>query len=118
MGIVVNNLDEALSFSELFDLEKPSEVKEWPDEGVKNAMIKVGSQPFEIMEPVPGGALAKFIEQRGEGIHHVNLIVSDIQSTLKSLKGKGATLIEGQANFAFVHPKSTKGVLFELFKAD
>ena len=119
VGIIVSNLDEAVDlYCELFDLEKPSEVTEWPGEGMRNAMIKVGGQSFEIMEPAPGGSLAKFIKQRGEGIHHVNLIVSDIQSTLKSLKEKGATLIEREANFAFVHPKSTKGVLFELYESD
>ena len=118
-GILVKNLDEAVNlYCELFDLEKPLEVKEWPDEGMKHAIVNVGDQAFEIMEPLPGSPLAKFIEQRGEGLHHINLIVSDMESLVKSLKEKGATLIERGPKFVFVHPKSTKGVLLQLAQLD
>lgn len=115
VGILVNNLDEAVSlYCDLFGLKKPLQVTEWPGEGMKNVLIEVGDQAFEIMEPLPGSFLKKFIEQRGEGIHHVSLDVSDMESLIKSLKDKGAALIERDARTAFLHPKSAKGVLFEL----
>ena len=118
-GILVKNLDEAVNlYCDLFGLEKPLESKEWPDEGMKHAIVKVGEQAFEVMEPLPGSPLSKFIEARGEGVHHINLIVSDVESLVKSLKEKGATVIERGPKVAFVHPKSTKGVLFELREPD
>jgi len=118
-GILVKNLDEAVNlYCDLFGLEKPLEVKEWPDEGIKHALVKVGDQHFEVMEPLPGSPLAKLIEQRGEGLHHINLMVSDMESLVKSLKEKGVALIERGPKFAFVHPKSTKGVLFELMEEE
>lgn len=119
VGILVKNLDEAVNlYCELLGLEKPPEFKEWPSEGMRHAMLKVGDQAFEVMEPQPGSSLAKFIEQRGEGIHHVNLIVSDLESLVKSLKEKGATIIERGPRVSFVHPKSMKGVLIELRQPD
>ena len=115
IGILVKNLDEAVDlYCELLGLEKPHEFEEWPSEGMRHAIIKVGNQTFEIMEPQPGSSLAKFMEQRGEGIHHVNLIVSDMENLIKSLKERGATVIERGAKYSFVHPNSTKGVLLEL----
>ena len=119
VGILVKNLDEALDlYCGLFGLEKPLEFREWPDEGMRHAMLKVGDQLFEVMEPYPGSSLAKFVEQRGEGIHHINLVVSDIEPLVKSLKEQGATIIERGPKFCFVHPKSTKGVLIELMQPD
>jgi methylmalonyl-CoA epimerase len=119
VGILVKNLEEAVNlYCELLDLERPPEFKEWPSEGMRHAMLKVGDQAFELMEPKPGSALQKFIEQRGEGIHHINLVVSDMESLVKSLKAKGATVIEREAKVSFVHPKSTKGVLLELRQPD
>ena len=119
VGILVKNLDEAVNlYCGLLDLDKPREFKEWPSEGMKHAMLQVGNQTFEVMEPYPGSPLAKFLEQNGEGVHHINLVVSDIESLVNSLKAKGATLIERGPKFAFVHPKSTKGVLIELWQPD
>ncbi len=114
-GILVKNLDESVNlYCNLFGLEKPLEFTEWPEEGMRNAVLKIGDQTFEMMEPLAGSPLAKFVETRGEGIHHINLTVSDMESTVKSLKEKGATLIIRGPKIAFVHPKSTKGVLIEL----
>ena len=118
-GIIVKNLDEAVDlYCDLFGLEKPSEVVERADEGMKHALINFGEQFFEVMEPFPGSSLAKFLEQHGEGLHHINLMVSDMEPLVKSLKEKGAILIERGPKFAFVHPKSTRGVLFELMEQE
>ena len=119
VGILAKNLDEAVNlYCELLGLEKPLEFKEWPSEGMQHAMLKVGDQELEVIEPRPGTALAKFIEQRGKGMHHINLIVDNMEPLVKSLKEKGAILIERDSKSCFVHPKSTKGVLIELFQPD
>ncbi len=118
-GIIVKNLDEAVKlYCDLLGLPKPPEYKDWPNEGMKHAMMKAGNQFFEVMEPHPGSPLAKFIEQRGEGMHHINLVCDDVQSLVASLKKKGATVIERGPKVCFVHPKSTKGVLFEIQEPD
>jgi methylmalonyl-CoA/ethylmalonyl-CoA epimerase len=115
IGIIVKNLDEAVNlYCELFSLDKPTEVKEWPIEGMRHVMLKVGEDFFEVMEPYPGTALAKFVEQHGEGLHHINLKVRDGESFIMSLKSKGAKVIDRGPKSCFVHPKSMKGVLLEI----
>lgn len=119
VGIVVKNLEEAVNlYCRLLCLDAPVEVKEWPNEGMKHVMLKIGNQTLELMEPYPETALAKFIEKHGEGLHHINLIVDDMDFMVRSLKEMGVTLIERGPNAAFVHPRSTKGVLLELWKPD
>ena len=121
VAIAVKNLDEALSvFESLFGL-KPSKIEEVPDQGVKAALIPIGSGEIELLEPIdPNGGVAKFIERRGEGIHHICLEVDNTDEELKSLADKGVELIDkvGRKGLAgrvgFIHPKSTKGVLIEL----
>jgi methylmalonyl-CoA epimerase len=121
VAIAVNNLDEVLGlFENLFGL-KPSEIEEVPDQGVKAALIPVGSGEIELLEPIdPNGGVAKFLERRGEGIHHICLEVDNTDEELKSLADKGVELIDkvGRKGLAgrvgFIHPKSTKGVLIEI----
>jgi methylmalonyl-CoA epimerase len=121
VAIAVNNLDESLKlFESLFGL-KPSKIEEVPDQGVKAALILVGSGEIELLEPIdPNGGVAKFLERRGEGIHHICLEVDNTDEELKSLADKGFELIDkvGRKGLAgrvgFIHPKSTKGVLIEL----
>jgi methylmalonyl-CoA epimerase len=121
VAIAVNNLDEVLAlFESLFGL-KPSKIEEVPDQGVKAALIPIGSGEIELLEPIdPNGGVAKFIERRGEGIHHICLEVDNTDEELKSLADKGVELIDkvGRKGLAgrvgFIHPKSTKGVLIEL----
>jgi methylmalonyl-CoA/ethylmalonyl-CoA epimerase len=86
------------------------------------AFLPVGESELEILESTsPDGALAKFIESRGEGVQHIALRVDNIEEALKELKEKGVRLIDekprrgaGGAKIAFIHPKSTNGVLLEL----
>ena len=86
-----------------------------------NAFLPVGESELEILESTaPDGAIAKFIESRGEGIQHIALRVDNIEEALKELKAKGVRLIDekprrgpGGAKIAFIHPKSTNGVLLE-----
>ena len=121
VSIAVKNLDEALGvFKAVFGLESVHQ-EEIPDQGVKAALIKIGDGEIELVEPIdPEGGVAKFIERRGEGIHHICLEVDNIDEELKSLAAKGVDLIDKQPRkglagmIGFVHPKATKGVLVEL----
>lgn len=121
ISIAVQNLDEAVAlFQNLFGLE-PERVEELPDQGVKAALIPVGDTEIEFVQPIdPQGGVAKFLERRGEGMHHICLEVDVVDEELKSLAAKGAELIDRQGRkglagkIGFIHPKSTKGVLIEL----
>lgn len=122
IGIAVSSLDEALPFyvNQLnLKLEGIEEVK---TENVKVAFLKVGETRFELLEPTSeDSSISKFITKRGEGIHHIALGVNDIKGRLQDLKENGIRLINDEpkegaegALVAFVHPKATNGVMFEL----
>lgn len=121
ISIAVQNLDEAVAlFQNLFGLE-PERVEELPDQGVKAALIPVGDTEIEFVQPIdPQGGVAKFLERRGEGIHHICLEVDAVDAELQSLAAKGVELIDRQGRMGlagkvgFIHPRSTKGVLIEL----
>ena len=121
IAIAVNSLDEALGvFDSLFGL-KTSHTETVPEQGVKAALIPIGDGEIEFLEPIdPEGGVAKFIERRGEGIHHICLEVDNIDEELKSLAARGVELIDKQARkglagrIGFLHPRAAKGVLIEL----
>src|SRR5699024_8487554 len=121
IGIAVENLDQALPFYEKnlgLELEGLTEVE---SEGVKIAFLKVGESRFELLEPLHDASpIAKFIKKRGEGIHHIALEVDDIQERLAFIKANGIELINDSpkkgahnTSVAFIHPKSSHGVLYE-----
>ena len=96
-------------------------VETLPEQGVKVAIIPLDNIEIELIEPIdPQAGIAKFLEKRGEGLHHISFEVDDISKSLKSLGQKGAQLINREAwqgirgKSAFIHPASTKGVLIEL----
>ena len=122
MAIAVNNLDEALElYDKLFGL-KPEKVEIMTDQRVKAAILPVGEgSEIELIQPIDSDSgVAKFLEKRGEGIHHIAIEVDDIDQELKTLAEKGVALIDKQARMglagrvAFLHPKATRGVLIEL----
>ncbi len=122
IGIAVQNLDEAQPFwEEVLGLHfEPREHVE--DQRVVVAMGHLGESHIELLEPTgPESPIAKFLEKRGSGIHHLCVKVDDIEEALRRLKDKGMRLIDEQPRagaagkrIAFVHPKSTSGVLLEL----
>jgi len=122
LAIAVNNLDEALEIYERMLGWKLEKIQVVEQQRVKAAFLHVGRTRIELLEPTDSeSAVAKFLEKRGEGIHHIALSVSDIESHLKELKEKGIALIDEKprigmegGKIAFLHPKSTKGVLIEL----
>ena len=122
IGIAVADLGQALAFYRDalgLDIEPPEEV---PSQRVRAHFVPVGEAALELLEPTsPDSAIAKFIEKRGPGVHHVTLRVDDIDGALARLKGRGVRLIDqsprpgaGGALIAFIHPASTQGVLVEL----
>jgi len=121
IAIAVSSVDDALKvFGEVFGL-KAEHIEEIPDQKVKAATVRIGDSNIEFIEPTdPESGVAKFMEKKGEGIHHICVEVADIDAELKALEAKGVALIDKQARkglagrIAFVHPKSTKGVLMEL----
>ena len=121
VALAVNNIDEvAAIFEKLFGL-KLGRVETLPEQGVKGALIPVGDIEIELLEPIdPQGTVAKFIERRGEGVHHICFEVDDVDKELSSLADRGVALIDKQGRkglagrIGFLHPKSTKGVLIEL----
>jgi methylmalonyl-CoA/ethylmalonyl-CoA epimerase len=121
IAIAVNSADDALSvFDNLFGL-KADHMEQIPDQGVKAAIVRVGDTNIEFIEPTdPEGGVAKFIEKRGEGIHHICIEVDNIDEELRSLAARGVELIDKQARkglagrIGFLHPRATKGVLIEL----
>ena len=123
IGIAVNNLDEAISLYRDFLGLKLESVHVVEDQKVKVASLSTGEETrIELLEPTESESpVAKFIEKRGEGIHHIALKVRNIETVLEELKEKGLTLVDekprvgvGKAKIAFIHPKSTRSVLIEL----
>lgn len=124
IGIAVKNLEESIEFYENILGLKCYAVEEVKDQKVKTAFFNVGQTKIELLESTDlDGPIAKFIEKRGEGIHHIAFKTNDINSSLKELKEKNIILIDDQPrkgaenlDIAFIHPKSANGVLIEICK--
>jgi len=122
IAIAVRNLDEALKLYDKLFGARPSKIEIIPQQGVKAALLPMGQgSEIELLEPIdPQSGVAKFIESRGEGIHHICLEVEDVDRELDTLANKGVQLIDKQGRpglagkVGFLHPKSTQGVLIEL----
>ncbi len=125
VGIAVKSIDEAVKlYTDVMGLKiRDIEVRE--DQKARMAIIPVGDSKIELIESTdPEGTIAKYIESRGEGLHHLALEVSNIQDTLGTMVEKGITLIDKKpregaenTNVAFLHPKSSGRVLIELVES-
>ena len=121
IGIAVKNLEESIRYYENVLGLKCYRIEEVKDQKVKTAFFKIGDTKIELLEAVGNnGPISKFIEKRGEGVHHIAFAVKDIKQSLKEAKLSGIELINqepetGAENLqvAFLHPKSTFGVLTE-----
>ena len=122
LGIAVKSIDACLPYYEGVLGLKCYSIEVVEDQKVKTAFFKVGQTKLELLEPTsPDSAVAKFIEKKGEGIHHLAFAVPDVQTALDEAASKGVRLIDkaprGGAeglDIAFMHPKSTCSVLTEL----
>ncbi len=121
IGIAVNSIEEARKYyEEVLGLECYA-IEEVADQKVKTAFFKVGQTKIELLEATSDDSpVAKFIEKRGQGIHHMAFAVEDTDKALKNAEDKGVRLIDKKArkgaenlNIGFLHPKSTLGVLTE-----
>jgi len=120
IGIAVPDIDRALAFyREVLGLSPGAEEAA---DGARIVSIPVGDTEVELMEPVaPDGPIAKFLARRGPGIHHLCYRVPDLESALQACRDRGYRLIDQQPRqgvgghrIAFVHPRSTAGILIEL----
>lgn len=124
IGIAVKDVEEvAKLYSEALGLQC-EDISRVEDQRVKIAFLPVGETQIELLEgTTPDSPIAKHIESRGEGIHHIALEVDNIEAALIRAKEQGVTLIDEEprigahrTKIAFIHPKSTRGVLFEFME--
>jgi len=121
IGIAVNSLADAIPFYEKVLGVKSYSIEEVADQRVRTAFFMIGQTKIELLESTdPEGPVGKFIEKRGEGIHHIAYAVESIEERLKEAEAAGIKLIDRQPrrgaegmSIAFLHPKSTFGVLTE-----
>lgn len=122
IGIAVKSIDDALKFYEDVLGLNCSGIEEVAEQKTKTAFLPCGDSEIELLEGMDEtSAVSKFIEKRGQGIQHIAVRVDNIEKAIEELKAKGMVLIDekprygaGGARIAFVHPKSTGGVLLEL----
>jgi len=121
IGIAVKDLKESIKYYEDVLGLKCYRIEEVTDQKVRTAFFLVGQTKIELLESTdPAGPIGKFIEKRGEGIHHLAFAVEDLPKALHEAESKGIQLIDKSPrrgaeglNIAFLHPKSTNGVLTE-----
>jgi methylmalonyl-CoA/ethylmalonyl-CoA epimerase len=121
VSVAVRNLEEALKLYEgLFGL-RPEKIETLPEQGVKAALLPVWGSEIELIQPLdPNSGVGRFLESRGEGVHHICLEVDDVDRELGELEKKGVQLIDKKGRWglvgkvAFLHPRSTRGMLIEL----
>jgi methylmalonyl-CoA/ethylmalonyl-CoA epimerase len=122
IGIAVSNLESAIEFYERVFGLKCYNIEEVAEQKVRTAFFKVGETKIELLESTdPNGPISKFIEKKGEGIHHIAFAVKNIEEQLKYAEKQGVNLIDAKPrkgaeclDIAFLHPKSTSGVLIEI----
>ena len=122
VGIAVRDLDAAIAFYESAFAVELAHRETVEEQGVEEAMFRVGESWIQLLRPLgPDTPVGKYIEKRGEGVHHIGYGVSDLVAVLKHLKAEGMQLIDAEPRrgsrgsmVAFVHPRSVGGVLVEL----
>ena len=122
IGIAVSSLEQAIPFYENVMGLNCYSIEEVADQKVRTAFFRVGQTKIELLESTdPEGPIGKFIEKKGEGIHHIAFAVKGLNDKLKIAESKGVRLIDSTPrkgaeglDIAFIHPKSTFGVLTEL----
>ena len=128
VAIVVRDLEASLRFYRDILGIQPSRVLDFPREGVKMAFLPMGGpggSEIELLEPTdPETGVARFLEKRGEGLHHICLEVPDIDRALAELQAEGAPVLDqaprptAEGRGIFIHPKGTSGVLLELVQRE
>ena len=124
VGVAVQDIQAALELFQRVFGAPPAEVKELADQGVRATLIHVGQTRLELLEPLgEETSVGRFIQRRGEGLHHLAFNVSDLPGKLKVLEQQGLQLVDREpleglsGNIAFVHPRSVVGILTELVES-
>ena len=123
VAIAVESISETLRLlHQAFGFEE-SETYLDPEQTFKSSMLRCGDAAVELIEPIAAqGGIAKFVKERGGGLHHLSLEVDDLEHHIKSLQQMGIRLVNdepqivGGHKLVFIHPRSTKGVLIELMQ--
>ena len=121
IGIAVESIDDGLDIYEALGLEVEA-IEVVPEQGVRVALLPVGDSRLELLEPTgPDSPIARHLEHRGPGLHHICLRVPDIRAAMENLSEQGRRLLSEEPQLGangclvcFVHPKSTGGILLEL----
>lgn len=121
IGVAVRSLEESLDLYRRLGLE-PESIEEIPSEGVRAAFLRAGGVRIELLESLrPDDVIARFIDRRGEGLHHLAFETNDIRAEMARLRSEGFELVDAEPRtgargrqVAFVHPRSSHGVLVEL----
>jgi methylmalonyl-CoA/ethylmalonyl-CoA epimerase len=125
IALAVSDLDAAIAhYAEVWGLTV-SHRERVEDQGVEEAMLPIGDSHLQLLGPTaPESTVGRFIERRGEGLHHIAYEVDDLEAALAELKAKGVELIDEKPRLggrghmvAFVHPKGNHGLLVELIQA-
>ncbi len=122
IGIAVRSLESAIKLYESKLGLKCYAIEEVPDQKVRTAFFMAGQTKIELLESTdPEGPIGKFLEKKGEGVHHIAFATEGLQENLDELSQKGIRLIDNNPrkgaeglNIAFLHPRDTMGVLTEL----
>ena len=121
VGVAVEDIQEALAFFQRVFGTPPAQVQELTDQGVRATLIQVGQTRLELLEPLGEDTpVGRFIQRRGQGLHHLALNVADLPGKLRSLETYGVQLVDKEpreglsGSIAFLHPSSVFGVLTEL----
>ena len=121
IGILVSNIDEAIKLYQDCFGAGVGKIETLSERGVRAAVLSFAQGAnLELLEPLPGSNMAKILEKRGEGLHHITLEVDNVDKEISRLTERGMELIDKKARpgfegmVAFVHPKSVRGVLVEL----
>jgi len=124
IAVLVDDMDASLGFWRDILGIKPSHISDLPSEAARIAFLPVGESEIELVQPTTNtSGLSRFLEKHGPGMHHLCLEVADLPGKLLQLKAKGVQLINDEPKvtedgriYAFIHPKSTYGVLVELYQ--
>jgi len=122
MGIVVKQIDDTLAFLEdAFGAEEVERI-EFPQLKQTSSIVSIGDGTFELMEATAAdGTAGRFLASKGGGLHHISLLCDDVEALCSELEAKGYTIIgkmfDSSPKLAFLHPKSGKGILYELAEA-
>ena len=124
VAIAVRDIEVSLGFYRATFGVVTNEIVDIPDQGVRAALVRIGGSQLELIEPTDdSGGVARFIDRQGEGLHHICFEVEDLAARLGQLSDAGLELVdeaprEGlSGDIAFIHPRSTGGVLVELVNA-